>query len=146
MNTNLPTRRAHHERSADRPDAVATIVKLMRNLPWKLWADDCGFVISVEMLFICVILVIGLIAGWTALRGAVATESGSVGVATMALDPGYATASAGSTGGESNSSGPIVHTNTSLNLGQNGLIVPGGNAPTFDTLSLGPIFPTPITP
>jgi hypothetical protein len=146
MNTNLLTRLAYHERCDDRPDAADTVVKLMRKLPSKLWADDAGFIISVEMLFICVILVIGLVAGWTALRGAVATESGSVGVATMALDPDYATASAGSTGGEANSSGPVVHTNTSLNLGQNGLIVPGGNGATFDTLSLGPIFPTPVTP
>jgi hypothetical protein len=118
----------------------------MRKLLSKLWADDGGFIISVEMLFICVILVIGLIGGLTALRAAVVTEMGSVGVAIMALDPGFAIASVGSTGGESNSSGPVVHTNTSLNLGQNGPIAPGGNGATFDTLSLGPIFTTPVTP
>ena len=38
----------------------------MRKLLSKLWADDGGFIISVEMLFICVILVIGLIGGLAA--------------------------------------------------------------------------------
>src|SRR5262249_15584622 len=45
----------------------------MRNLLSKLWADDGGFIISTEMLFICVILVIGIIGGLAALRAAVAT-------------------------------------------------------------------------
>jgi hypothetical protein len=40
----------------------------MRRMLSKLWNDDAGFIISVEMLFICVILVIGLVAGFTALR------------------------------------------------------------------------------
>ena len=46
----------------------------MRKLLSKLWADDGGFIISVEMLFITVILVIGIIGGLAALRAAVATE------------------------------------------------------------------------
>ena len=46
----------------------------MRKLLSKLWADDGGFIVSIEMLFIAVILVIGLIAGWANLRVAVVTE------------------------------------------------------------------------
>jgi len=35
----------------------------MRKMLSTLWADDGAFIISVELLFIAVILVIGLIAG-----------------------------------------------------------------------------------
>jgi len=61
----------------------------MRKLLSKLWADDGGFIISVEMLFITVILVIGLIAGWANLRTAVVSEFSVLGNAIIALNPGY---------------------------------------------------------
>src|SRR6202011_2228414 len=102
MNNKLPTRMAHHERCDDRPDAADTMVKFMRKLPSKLWADDAGFVISVEMLFICVILVIGIIGGLAALRASVAAEFAHLGSAILALDPGYNIVAVGSTSGSSN--------------------------------------------
>lgn len=61
----------------------------MRKLFRKLWADDAGFITSIEMLFIAVILVIGLIAGWSALRVGVVSELGSLGNAVAELDDGY---------------------------------------------------------
>jgi hypothetical protein len=61
----------------------------MRRILSKFWTDDDGFIISTEMLFICVILVIGLVAGFTALRQGVVTELAAVGNAIGALDEGY---------------------------------------------------------
>ncbi|MCA9138859.1 MAG: hypothetical protein KDB00_18940 [Planctomycetales bacterium] len=44
------------------------------NLVVTLWRDDRGFVVSVELILIITILVIGLIAGLTALRDAIVSE------------------------------------------------------------------------
>ena len=72
----------------------------MRKLLSKLWADDGGFNISVEMLFITVILVIGLIAGLAGLRAAIVTEFTELGNAILALNEGYTIQQiAGDTGG-----------------------------------------------
>lgn len=61
----------------------------MRDLFNRLLNDDRGFITSIEMLFIAVILVIGLIAGWAALRVSVVSELGAIGNAMAALDEGY---------------------------------------------------------
>jgi len=61
----------------------------MRKLFSRLWAEDRGFIISVEMLFITVILVLGLIAGWAGLRAAIVTEYTELGNAILALNEGY---------------------------------------------------------
>jgi hypothetical protein len=55
----------------------------------KLWNDDGGAIVSIEILFIIVILVIGLIAGWAALRQGTVFEYASVGNAVALLDEGY---------------------------------------------------------
>ena len=44
----------------------------------KLWDDDAGFVISIELILISTIVVIGLIAGLTAVRDAVVSELSDV--------------------------------------------------------------------
>ena len=44
----------------------------------KLWHDDAGFVVSVELILITTIVVIGLIAGLTAIRDAVVSELSDV--------------------------------------------------------------------
>ncbi len=54
------------------------------------WADDAGFIVSIELLFIAVILVIGLVAGWSNLRTAIAEQFTELGNAIQALNPGYA--------------------------------------------------------
>ena len=61
----------------------------MRKLLSKLWADDDGFIVSIELLFIAVILVIGLIAGWANLRVAIVTEFTTLANAVLALNPGF---------------------------------------------------------
>jgi len=44
----------------------------------KFWDDDAGFVISIELILISTIVVIGLIAGLTAVRDAVVSELADV--------------------------------------------------------------------
>jgi hypothetical protein len=39
-----------------------------------LWADDSGFIVSLELLLIATLLVIGLAACWSGLRAAIAAE------------------------------------------------------------------------
>jgi hypothetical protein len=40
----------------------------------KLWLDDAGFIVSLELLLIATILVLGLVACWTSLRNAMVAE------------------------------------------------------------------------
>lgn len=44
----------------------------------RFWADECGFVVSSELVLIATIAVIGLTAGLTTLRDQVAQEMGDV--------------------------------------------------------------------
>ena len=48
-----------------------------------------GFVVTVELLFIVVILVIGLVVGWVQVRNAVIAELADTAEAVGALDQGY---------------------------------------------------------
>lgn len=73
----------------------------MRKMFAKLWNDDGGAIISIEMLFIVVILVIGLIAGWAALREGIVFEFASLGNAVALLDDGYYIAPVAATTGNS---------------------------------------------
>ena len=110
----------------------------------KLWADDRAFIISVEMLFIAVVLVIGIIAGWAALRSGVATELGSLGHAVMNLDPGYDNVSVGST--TASSDGALVtHVDTGLSIGAANAVATNTTVGT-DVLGQTVPFPLPITP
>ena len=54
---------------------------MIKNCMKKLWQDDAGFVVSSELVLIATILVIGIIAGQTALRDAVVGELADVGAA-----------------------------------------------------------------
>ena len=47
----------------------------------QLWQDEAGFVVSSELVLIATILVIGIIAGQSALRDAVVGELADVGAA-----------------------------------------------------------------
>jgi Flp pilus assembly pilin Flp len=40
----------------------------------KLWRDDCGAVVSIEIVVIATVLVIALLAAWAAVRNAVFTQ------------------------------------------------------------------------
>ncbi|OYP37697.1 Flp family type IVb pilin [Rhodopirellula sp. MGV] len=68
-----------------------------------LWQDDRGFVISIELILIVTILVIGLIAGLTALRDAVVSELTDVARGVQQLHQSYQ--ANGATGAASSTSG-----------------------------------------
>lgn len=54
---------------------------MIKNCLKKLWQDDAGFVVSSELVLIATILVIGIIAGQTAIRDAVVGELADVAAA-----------------------------------------------------------------
>jgi D-alanyl-lipoteichoic acid acyltransferase DltB (MBOAT superfamily) len=56
----------------------------------KLWNDDCGFSANtVEWLFMIVILVIGLVTGWVAVRQALLSELIETAQAILALNQSF---------------------------------------------------------
>jgi Flp pilus assembly pilin Flp len=55
----------------------------------RLSGDENGFVISIELILIATILVIGLIAGLTALRDAIVSELSDVAGAVQGLNQSY---------------------------------------------------------
>ncbi len=61
----------------------------MRKLFAKLWEDDGGTLLAIEFLFMAVILGIGGIVGYVALRNALATEFTELANAILALSPAY---------------------------------------------------------
>jgi Flp pilus assembly pilin Flp len=116
----------------------------MRKLFSQFWADDNGFIISVEMLFIAVILVIGIIGGLAALRAGVATELAKLGAAVLNLDPGFDNVSVGST--TSSSDGTLTtHVDTGLNIGAANAVATNTTVGT-DVLGHSAPFPLPIVP
>lgn len=52
--------------------------------------SQAGFIVTVELLFIVVILVIGLVVGWVQIRNATIAELADTAEAIGALDQGYA--------------------------------------------------------
>jgi hypothetical protein len=106
----------------------------MRKLLSKLWEDDGGFIVSLELLFIAVILVIGIIAGMGNLRVAMITTYSALANAVLALDPGYAISTiVGDTAG---SEGTSVTMGTVLSFS-----TPGGTLePIFVTNPVPPPF------
>ena len=61
----------------------------MSNMMRKLWKDDCGALIAMEFLFVATILVIGIVVGLTAVRGAINAELSELANAILALSQGY---------------------------------------------------------
>jgi Flp pilus assembly pilin Flp len=61
----------------------------MRNVMKKLWQDDAGWIISVEMILIFTIVSLGLIVGLTALRNALVDELTEVANAITAIEQCY---------------------------------------------------------
>lgn len=61
----------------------------MTSLLRKLWADDDGAVISVELLLIVSILIFGLIPGFVALRNSINAALTTTGNAIVALVPSF---------------------------------------------------------
>ncbi len=61
----------------------------MRQMMLKLWNDDCGILIQVELIFVLTILVIGTVTGLVALRQAVITELSETANAIMSLNQSF---------------------------------------------------------
>lgn len=61
----------------------------MSSVTKKLWNDDAGFIISVELILIATISVIGLLAGLTAVRDGVVCELSDVAGAVQDLNQSY---------------------------------------------------------
>ena len=55
----------------------------------KLWNDECGAIISSELVLLVTILVIGMIVGLKALQQAVVNELGDVAAAIGAINQSY---------------------------------------------------------
>lgn len=55
----------------------------------RLWNDEAGFIVSVELLLIATIAVIGLITGVTSIRNAVVSELADVAGAVQELNQSY---------------------------------------------------------
>jgi hypothetical protein len=116
----------------------------MRKLFAKLWSDESGFIVSVELLFVCVILVIGLTGGLAALRSAVVSELAAVGAAIEQLDPGYNIVSVGSKTGSSNGT-LVTHVPSSLAVGAANAVTSNTTTGNDAIKSEAP-FASPITP
>ena len=71
----------------------------------RIWKDDAGFVVSIELILISTIAVIGLITGLAAIRNAVVSELSDVAGAVADLNQSYtfngSTSPSGSTAGSS---------------------------------------------
>jgi len=116
----------------------------MRKLFRDLWTDDAGFLISVELMFVCVILVIGIIGGLAALRAAVAAELAALGAAIVDLDPGYNIVSVGSTTGSSNGT-LVTHVARRIDIGAANAAASNTSSGTDATGAQAP-FAVPLTP
>ena len=55
----------------------------------KLWNDDAGFIVSIELVLIATISVLGLIVGLTSVRDAVVSELSDVAGAVQDLNQSY---------------------------------------------------------
>lgn len=61
----------------------------MNSIAQRLWNDDAGFIISIELILIATIAVIGLIAGFASVRDAVVSELSDVAGAVQDLNQCY---------------------------------------------------------
>ena len=61
----------------------------MKNVSKKLWSDNAGFVVSIELILIATIAVIGLIAGMTSVRDGVVSELSDVAGSVQDLNQSY---------------------------------------------------------
>jgi hypothetical protein len=61
----------------------------MKNVFRRLWDDDAGQLLTIELLFMYVILILGLIAGWTNLRNAIDAELTEMANSILALNQGF---------------------------------------------------------
>jgi hypothetical protein len=65
-----------------REDEIISLLK-------RLWADDGGVVVSVELILLIAVLIFGLVAGLVALRNSVIAALGTTGNTLVALTPSF---------------------------------------------------------
>jgi hypothetical protein len=70
-------------------DESLRVAQKCRDLFVSLWQDEAGFVVSMELVLIVTILVIGTIAGLTALRDAIVGELTDVARSVQQLNQSY---------------------------------------------------------
>ena len=73
------------------------------NLLVRLWNDECGFIVSAELVLVATILVLGMIVGLVSLRDQIVQELGDVAAAFSQLNQSYSFS--GVTGHTSNTAG-----------------------------------------
>jgi hypothetical protein len=79
----------------------------------RLWSDDCGAVLTSELMFLYTTLVVGTVAGLTAMRQAIVSELVESANSLMALDQSYSFSGTSIRGVTSTAgSGATDHTNT----------------------------------
>jgi hypothetical protein len=73
------------------PDAGKSFTSLQESVLMlrKLWMDECGALISAELVLVGTILMIGMAVGLSALRNAIVTELGDVGAAIAATNQSF---------------------------------------------------------
>ncbi len=62
----------------------------MNSIAQRLWNDDAGFIVSIELILLSTIAIIGLIAGMASVRDAVVSELSDVAGAVQDLNQSYA--------------------------------------------------------
>jgi hypothetical protein len=78
----------------------------MKLLLARLWADDCGALLSIEFLLVSSILTLGLVVGLATLRSALATELTELSNSILTLN--------GGSGGSSQATPPQLVAPTSV--------------------------------
>jgi Flp pilus assembly pilin Flp len=81
----------------------------------RLMKDEAGFVVSAELIFIATLLVIGLVAGWVAIRNTVVSELSEVAAAIGSVDQSYSFTGLSNCGGMTAGS-QAIDTYTSIQL------------------------------
>lgn len=61
----------------------------MNSIAQRLWDDDAGFIVSIELILLSTIAIIGLIAGMASVRDAVVSELSDVAGAVQDLNQSY---------------------------------------------------------
>jgi Flp pilus assembly pilin Flp len=96
----------------------------MKTLLTRFWSDDCGAIISAEIMLVATILVLGVIVGLKSVRDSVVTELADVAQAVANVNQSYCFSgvsghAANSSGGDFNDRTDFCDTNNSWGGGQN---------------------------
>ncbi|TWU06071.1 Flp family type IVb pilin [Stieleria varia] len=93
----------------NKPDERFSSTRCCVDVFIRLWRDEQGFVVTMELVLIATILVIGLIAGLTALRDAVVSELTDVARSVQEMNQSYQTSGVAGTSASTAGSGYSDH-------------------------------------